>query len=280
MNDPSNPDSPRGPANADGLDPEVVAEAAARDYRTTEQRNHDALEALLTEQIQGGGLGRPTTLPAHLVITAELKDLEARAGIAVTATGTRVPVADLVDLAADATPWLEVFADATSQVLYLGRGRRLASPAQRLAIFGRDRGCSAPACAAPFIRTQAHHMPDWQHGGPTDIDHLGAACGGHNRTVRTGPGGWETVILTYGPHRGRVGWRRAGSNDPWQVNPVHHPEKSLRQEPGPAGDESPRPAEVHRTRSHRSSIEQWLACRIPASSAPPGTEVVIDPLSF
>lgn len=282
MNNPDDAESPFGPANADGLDPEAVAAAAARDFRSTEQRNHDALEALLTGQIGDGALGRPSTLPAHLVVTAELKDLEARAGVAVTATGTRLPIADLVDLAADATPWLEVFADATSQVLHLGRGKRLASLPQRLALFGRDRTCSAPACATPFVRTQAHHMPDWQYGGPTDIDHLGAACGGHNRGVHDGPGGWETTIITHGPHRGRVGWRRAGSNDPWQVNHSAHPEKLLRQEPDPSSGsrrEAPRPSAVRESRSGGSRLERWLACRMPAprDAVPDGVQLVLPP---
>ncbi|WOC13350.1 DUF222 domain-containing protein [Gordonia sp. MP11Mi] len=283
MNNPDDPESPRGPASAKGLDPEAVGAAAARDFRSTEQRNHDALDALLTAQISDGALGRPSNLPAHLVVTADLKDLEARAGVALTATGTRLPVADLVDLAADATPWLEVFADATSQILYLGRGKRLASLSQRLALFGRDRGCTAPACSTPFVRTQAHHMPDWQHGGPTDVDHLGAACGGHNRSVRSEPGGWETVIITHGPHQGRVGWRRTGSGDPWQVNHSAHPDKLLRQEPGPTappGREPPRPSHVREIRSHGSRIERWLSCRMPArpEAAEPGVQLVVHPV--
>ncbi|MCF8571507.1 13E12 repeat family protein [Gordonia sp. HY002] len=280
MNNPDDPESPHGPVNAEGLDPEAVAAAADRDFRSTEQRNHDALDALLTAQIRDGALGRPTSLPAHLVVTAELKDLEAHTGIALTSTGTRLPVADLVDLVADATPWLEVFADATSQILYLGRGKRLATLPQRLALFGRDRGCTAPACSVPFVRTQAHHMPDWQYGGPTDVDHLGAACGGHNRSVRNQRGGWETVVIAHGPHRGRVGWRRTGSGDPWQVNHSAHPEKLLRQEPGPTAPprrEPPRPSEVRAARSHGSSIERWLACRMPAphDAVPSGVQIVV-----
>ncbi|WP_165943112.1 hypothetical protein [Gordonia zhaorongruii] len=65
-------------------------------------------------------------------------------------------------------------------------------------------------------------MPDWADGGPTDIDHLGGACGGHNRSVGPDRGQWETTILSAGDHAGRVAWRPAGSDDEWRVNILHH----------------------------------------------------------
>ncbi|WP_132993196.1 DUF222 domain-containing protein [Gordonia zhaorongruii] len=274
MNNPDDPQSPRGPANRSGLDPAALAAAAERDTRTTDQRGHDAFRALCETHIADGSLGHPTSLPAHLVITADITDLEQRSGIALTATGTRIPITDLVDLAAHATPWLEIFDNHTSNILYLGRGKRLATMAQRLALFGRDRGSTAPDCNQPFTRTQAHHMPDWQHGGPTDIDHLGAACGPHNRTVTTRPGGWETTLITHGPHQGRIGWRPTNTNQPWQINHTHHPEILLRQED--SNDE--RPARVHATRHQQSPIERWLACRIPAKRIlDPPIQVAVEP---
>ncbi|WP_235831410.1 HNH endonuclease signature motif containing protein [Gordonia zhaorongruii] len=276
INNPDDDQSPYGAANDPEIDTAALTAAAERDDRTQTQRNHDALEAMLDYLIGHGALGRPTGLPAHLVVTASLTDIEQRTGVAHTATGTRLPVKDLVDLAAHATPWLEVFADHSSSILYLGRGRRLASLAQRIAIFGRDRGCTAPGCTAPFSRTQAHHMPDWQHGGPTDIDHLGAACGGDNRKVSTDPGGWETTIIAHGPHQGRVGWRPTGSSEPWQVNHTHLPEKLLRENPDVTPSQ-PDPADESRQRRRRSRIERWLECRIPSAPQPvPPDEVTIE----
>ena len=81
-------------------------------------------------------------------------------------------------------------------------------------------------------------MPDWQDGCPTDIDHLGGACGGHNRKVGKGPGRWETTVLPDGPQRGRIGWRPAGSDLPWQVNHLTHPEKIPIDE-DPSADDAP-----------------------------------------
>lgn len=153
------------------------------------------------------------------------EDLARQAGIAWTATGTRLPISDLVKLAADTVPYLAVFSGATGQCLHLGRARRFAGLAQRLALFARDRGCTGPGCSVPFARTEAHHMPDWSRGGRTDIDALGAACGRHNRSAGDQRGQWESVILERGERAGRVGWRAAGRGGAWQVNPVFHPEQ-------------------------------------------------------
>ncbi|WP_347954566.1 HNH endonuclease signature motif containing protein [Gordonia aichiensis] len=223
MNNPDDPDSPSGAVEA--ADPTVLAAAAERDDRTAMQRNHDALLAMFQflRASTGQGAGR---LSSELVITVTDKELREQAGVAITATGTRVPVTDLVRVAAGAVPHLAVFSHATGQPLYLGRGRRFASKAQRLMLFARDRGCTAPGCAAPFARTEAHHLREWQNGGRTDIGNLGAACGRHNRSVGRRLGDWETVVLIDGRHAGRVAWRpvTAGRTPVWRVNPLHHAE--------------------------------------------------------
>ncbi|GAC58304.1 hypothetical protein GOHSU_36_00480, partial [Gordonia hirsuta DSM 44140 = NBRC 16056] len=226
MNNPQDPDSPHGTIDQPGLDQAALAAAAARDLRSHSQRQHDGLLAALSHlNSHTAAAANGNNITSQIVVTVSDEDLARGAGVAYTATGTRLPVSDLVALAADTTPYLAVFAGATSQILYLGRSRRTATKAQRLALFARDRGCTAPGCTQPFTRTQAHHMPDWAHGGHTDIDHLGGACGPHNRAGGTQPGTWETTILPTGPHTGRVAWRPAGHNTPWTTNPMFHPEK-------------------------------------------------------
>ncbi|GAA2367273.1 hypothetical protein GCM10009855_03240 [Gordonia cholesterolivorans] len=160
-------------------------------------------------------------------------------------------------LAAEAVPHLAVFRHHTSELLYQGRAARFASKAQRLALFARDRGCTAPGCDRPFAQTQAHHAPDWiTPAGRTDIDALGAACGRHNRAVGTNRGQWETTILTDGPDAGRMAWRPATTDQPWRLNPIHHagqarhlhPRERHRQESGPPPE---RPSEPGGPASYR-----------------------------
>lgn len=222
MNNPDDPNSPHGASDTPALDQDALAAARERDSRTTGERNHDALEALCDYVLGHGALGRPDRLPAELVITTTLSDLHARTGYPHTATGTTLTWEDLIRAAADADPHLEIFANGTGEVLHLHRGTRIATKAQRLALFGRDRGCTAPGCDMPFSHTEAHHLTEWQYGGPTDIDNLGAACGRHNRAVGSQPGRWETKLIETGTDAGRVGWRHTGSREPWRTNPLHH----------------------------------------------------------
>ncbi|MFT4087395.1 MAG: DUF222 domain-containing protein [Gordonia sp. (in: high G+C Gram-positive bacteria)] len=248
MNNPADPDSPHGAADQPGLDPAMLAAAAERDDRSIGQRQHDALLAVAHWANAATGEAS-SSISSQIVITVTDEDLARQAGIAYTATDTRLPVTDLVKFAADTVPYLAVFSKAKGQVLYLGRGSRFASTAQRLALFARDRGCTAPGCTTAFSRTQIHHMPDWQDGGPTDVDHLGGACGKHNRWAGKHRGQWESTVLTDGPNAGRVGWRPAGRDGPWQVNPIHHPDKLHPGAPppvnhrmnAPTGDDPDRP---------------------------------------
>jgi len=94
-------------------------------------------------------------LPATVVINMDIDQLEDVAGVATTATGGTIPIRDA--LATDAFPVLCLF-DTDGQPLHLGRGARLASAAQRLALYARDRGCTRPGCDIPAQWTQVQHL--------------------------------------------------------------------------------------------------------------------------
>jgi uncharacterized protein DUF222/HNH endonuclease len=105
-----------------------------------------------------------------------------------------VTIPAALQLAADAHI-VPVVLDARGAVLHLGRTRRLASPAQRLALAARDRGCSFPACDRPPDWCETHHVHSWADGGTTDLNNTTLLCGFHHRehTKR----GW-TVRLVHG----------------------------------------------------------------------------------
>ena len=54
--------------------------------------------------------------------------------------------------------------------LALGRTQRLASKGQTMALIARDGGCSFPGCTHRPAWCDRHHILDWIHGGPTDLD--------------------------------------------------------------------------------------------------------------
>ncbi|TDZ90250.1 hypothetical protein CCUG60885_04896 [Mycobacteroides salmoniphilum] len=130
------------------VDGEPAPEAAERDRRSSAQRNHDALRASLRSALASGQLGSHHGLPVTVVVSTTLKEIEDAAGVAITGAGTRLPIRDLIRLAAHAHHYLTIF-DEKGRPLYLGRTKRIASPDQRIVLHAKDRGCTHPDCHIP-----------------------------------------------------------------------------------------------------------------------------------
>jgi hypothetical protein len=208
------------------------------DTRTLAQRQYDAFKMVGRMMLASGTSGVHNGFPVAVVATTTVTELEKRTGMALTHTGTKLPVKDLVRMAAQRSDnYLAVFDDHTGQPLYLGRAARTASTAQRLALFARDRGCTRPNCTAPASRSQAHHITNWRDGGLTNVDTMTLACGRDNRLADTG--GWST---TMGPD-GRTHWTPPPLLDVGQprTNHYHHP-TLYPAESGDADGESDSPA--------------------------------------
>jgi hypothetical protein len=122
-------------------------EAINADTRTTAQRNHDALDAMVRNTLMSGDLGSHQGLPVTIIATATLEDLHNKTGMARTGGGTLLPVKALIRMAAHAHNYLLLFDKARRCQLYKGRSTRLATPAQRLVLHARD--CLGGALVAP-----------------------------------------------------------------------------------------------------------------------------------
>jgi Domain of unknown function (DUF222) len=203
---------------------EPSAEAAHADMRSQGQRNHDALKAMGRSVLASGELGKRNGLPATIIVTATLQDLESAAGVGVTAGGTLLPMRDVIRLASQSHHYLVVYDKHTREPLYCGRAKRFATPGQRIVLHAQDRGCTRPGCTAPGYWSQVHHVDGWvKDGGQTDITALTLACGPDNRLVEQG--GWTTRKR----NGGRTEWIPPPHLDTGQarVNNYHHPERYL-----------------------------------------------------
>ncbi|HYB80794.1 MAG TPA: DUF222 domain-containing protein, partial [Mycobacterium sp.] len=171
--------------------------------------------------LASGKLGQHNGLPATIIVTTTLKDLEAAAGTAITGGGTRLPMPDVIRLARHAHHYLAVFDDATPIALY--HTKRLASPGQRIVLYAKDRGCTRPGCDIPGYWCEVHHVEDWATTRRTDITNLTLACSSDHPLVE--PGGWTTRKNA----RGDTEWIPPPHHDRGQprVNTFHHPEKLL-----------------------------------------------------
>lgn len=165
---------------------------AEGDLRGHGQRQHDALAELVRGRLGDPKLGKHNGLPVTVIVTANLEDLQAKAGHGVTAGG-------------------------------LGRKKRLASAEQRIMLLARDRGCTAPGCTVRGYDCQVHHAAqDWKHGGTTDIDGLALACKRDNLHAEND--GWNTRTLP----NGQTEWiPPPGIPLIGGTNTYHHPERLL-----------------------------------------------------
>ncbi|RDH79090.1 HNH endonuclease [Mycolicibacterium moriokaense] len=164
-------------------DPDPVA--AAGDTRTTAQRNHDALTAVLRAVLASGELGQHRGLPVSAIITMPLADLEAATGLAFTGGGSTVPMEVAIRMAAHAHHYLYLYDEKSGRPLFLGRSKRLASADQRIVLHAIDGGCTMPGCDQPAYHCEVGHLHDWATGGTTDIDWLTLTC--HDANHNTGP---------------------------------------------------------------------------------------------
>jgi Domain of unknown function (DUF222) len=206
------------------VDGEPTDAAVQGDARSPGQRNHDALKAMGRAVLASGELGRHNGLPATIIVTATLQDLQSGAGVAATGGGSLLPMRDVIRLAPQSHHYLVIYDKHTRQPLYCGRAKRFATPGQRIVLHALERGCTRPGCTAPAYWCQVHHVDDWvADNGETNINDLTLACGPDNRLVEDG--GWTTRKR----NDGRTEWLPPPHLDTGQprVNDFHHPEKYL-----------------------------------------------------
>ncbi|MGA7468204.1 HNH endonuclease signature motif containing protein [Mycobacterium sp.] len=192
-----------------------------RDTRSAAQRNHDALNAALRAVLASGELGAHNGLPASIIVTTTLRELEAAAGTGLTGGGTLLPISDVIRLARHAHHYLCIFDKGKAIGLY--HTKRLASPGQRIVLYAKDRGCSHPNCSVPGYHCEVHHCTPYATCHTTDVNDLTFGCGPHHPLAEQG---WTTRKLK----NGDTEWIPPPHLDHGQprTNTYHHPETLLR----------------------------------------------------
>ena len=195
-------------------------EAIERDARSAGQRNHDALNAAGRALLASGELGQHNGLPASIIVTTTLRELEAATGKGLTGGGALLPMSDVIRLASHAHHYLAIFDKGRALALY--HTKRLASPGQRIVLYAKDRGCSAPGCSVPGYYCEVHHCTPYAKCHATDVNDLTFGCGGHHPLAEQG---WSTRKS----QRGDTEWIPPPHLDYGQprINTFHHPEKLL-----------------------------------------------------
>ena len=162
---------------------ELWREEDPRHRVTAGQRMADALSLLVTEETKDTE-GRSRGARLLLIADYDAINKELRNGR--LSDGTPIPAKKIRDLACGAEILPAIFRGA-SQPLDLGRSRRIASPAQRIALIARDRACVG--CGASSSWCQAHHVIPWAVGGNTNVDDMCLLCSRCHHNVHDD--GWK-----------------------------------------------------------------------------------------
>jgi hypothetical protein len=117
-----------------------------------------------------------------LVLLDHDRLVDGAAGAGVLPDGQPLSAGELRRICCDAEI-VPIVLGSPSEVLDVGRAERLVTPALRIALIVRDRGCGFPGCDAPPGRCEAHHVVPWWAGGATDLSNLVLLCHSHHPVV-------------------------------------------------------------------------------------------------
>ena len=186
---------------------------------STEQRLADAVAQLLCDTPKNKTNKNSKSGETVLFVTADYDVVTQQLRNARLADGTPIPVETVRELACQAKI-VPAFFDTRSQPLWVGMSSRLATRAQRMALFARDRGCVG--CQADPEWCQAHHIVPWQADGPTDIDNLVLLCSRCHHQVHDN--GWQIRQTPGGQHIMLPPPRRRRNRPP----PINRPRRRRR----------------------------------------------------
>ena len=185
------PQTTRFQTDTDPDTDEPAGKHVVADERTQGQRQHDALAAVLDAALRTDNLPAAGGTPTTLLLTMPWADFLSDHGIGHYADGTLVSARTARQLA-DQADIAFCFTSAKGAVLDLYRSRRIASPAQTLALIARDAGCSFPGCDVAPQWCERHHVIAWYDGGDTNIANLTLVCSYHHHQFAQR--GWQCRI--------------------------------------------------------------------------------------
>jgi hypothetical protein len=202
-----------GPLSAPRPTPACSDTPACPDLRSSDQRRGEALVEICRRAAAAGGAA-PATTKAQVFVTIDLADLQTRTGpwtgaeagggtrarAGTTMAGQLLAPETVRRVACDATI-IPVVLGTHSEVLDVGRAKRLFTPGMLHALWLRDKGCTIPGCGAPPFWADAHHLVHWADGGPTAVTNAALLCGRHHTIAHQR--GWTATATT-----SEVTWHR------------------------------------------------------------------------
>lgn len=189
-------------------------ETGYEDNRTLAQRRADQL-AILCQNFMTSR--HPESGLSSIVVSATRKELENLSAdtLLPTDTGIYLTPLDLVRLGAAGSDYLCIMDDKDFQPLALGRSKRTATLAQKIALIASEMVCSHDGCETAAMNCDVHHIIAWSFQGPTDLKNLTLRCRRHhgdNNDARDFR--YNMAHATRSPENGRAGTQYPGPGGP------------------------------------------------------------------
>ena len=148
------------------------------DLRNSDQRRGDALVEICRRAAAAGGAA-PNAPKAALWVSVGLAELQSGCGAGSTLGGQLLSIQTIRRIACDAMI-IPVVLGTGSQILDVGRAKRLFTGGLLAALRLRDKGCTIPGCTAPPQWADAHHIIHWLEGGKTSLLNGTLICPRHH----------------------------------------------------------------------------------------------------
>jgi hypothetical protein len=167
--------------------------SGARDPRTIDQRQHDAVATVFEVAGRCGELPTLGGASATMVVSVDADDYAAGHGVGhVDGLNTPIPMAAVRQLCCtNGTQPLHLA--STGRILRMGTVERTFNRAQRRALTVRDGGCIIPGCPTPAWACEAHHVLPYEIDPRTHVDNGALLCWFHHRTIETS--GWQIRMI-------------------------------------------------------------------------------------
>ena len=148
------------------------------DLRNSDQRRGEALVEICRRATAAGGAA-PNGPKAALWVSVGLAELQTLTGAGSTMGGQLLSIPTIRRIACDAMI-IPVVLGTGSQILDVGRAKRLFTGGLLAAMRLRDKGCTIPGCTAPPAWADAHHINHWVDGGQTTLLNGALICPRHH----------------------------------------------------------------------------------------------------
>jgi hypothetical protein len=169
-----------------GQPEDPTCDADGRDPRDHGTRMWDALVELSQRSLDSETLPTAHGAKPRVTITIDFERMRGQVGPGILDTGEALSASAVRRLCCDADITLVVLG-SRSEVLDVGRMKRLVTGPIWTALVARDRHCSFPGCRRPPIACDAHHIQHWVDGGDTSLDNMCLLCGVHHTMIHNTP---------------------------------------------------------------------------------------------